>query len=190
MILADVFGWVFFIAGLAAVFNCCWLASYALWPKMVTRGAQHFSRPFRTTAIGLLVAFPGGLAGIALATQNAPFLKMLGFLVLGALILVGIAGSTSLCLRVGQGLASPADKDRPWKAVLRGGVVLAFVCLFPIIGWIGVLLWMLICGCGVVILPRFSRAQAAVPAPQPQAVHSQTSPPPIVDAGQTSQHRV
>lgn len=190
MILADVFGWVFFIGGLVAVFNCCWLASYALWPQMVAKGAQYFSRPFRTTVAGLFIAVPIGLAGAALASLNHPLPKVIGFIVFSGLILVGIVGSTSLCLRVGQGLESPADKDRPWKAVLRGGVVMAFVCLFPIIGWIGVLLWMLICGCGVVILPRFSRARATAPASQPPAAHSQASPPPIVETGEAQRHGV
>ena len=150
-----------------AVFKSCWLASFALWPDMVARGAQHYNRPFRTTAIGLLVVLPGALAGIALVSQGAPFLQILGFIVLGCLFLVGIAGSTGLCLRIGQGLASPVDKDRPWRAVLRGGVVMSFVCLFPIIGWLGVLLWMLASGCGVVILPRVSQSIQSAAAAQP-----------------------
>jgi hypothetical protein len=181
MYLSAVIGWPLFIATLMAVFICSWLASFALWPEMVKKGAERYGRPWATTGAGLLVTLPGGLAGAALSHANEPLLKIIGIIMLGSIILIGVVGSTGLCLRVGQGLASPADKDRPWRAVLRGGVVMAFVCLFPVIGWIGVLLWMLISGCGVVILPQRLRvpASASVSAASRQSPETAPATPPI-----------
>lgn len=189
MYLSAVIGWPLFIATLMAVFICSWLASFALWPEMVKKGAERYGRPWATTGAGLLVTLPGGLAGAALSQANEPLLKIIGIIMLGSIILIGVVGSAGLCLRVGQGLASPADKDRPWRAVLRGGVVMAFVCLFPVIGWIGVLLWMLISGCGVVILPRRLQAPASESAASrqpPETAHAAhpipapQTPPPVL----------
>jgi len=184
MYLSAVIGWTLAIAALMAVFICSWLGAFALWPEFVKRGAERYSRPFSLTGVGLVVAAPGSLAGIALASINHPLFKFIGITVMTAVFLIGVAGSAGLCLRVGRGLASPADQDRPWMAVVRGGVVLAFVCLFPVIGWIGVLGWMLISGCGVIVSARFGRSSepAAAPAlppdlkpeePAPAAEHSE-----------------
>jgi len=150
---------------LMAVFICSWLGSFALWPDFVKRGADRYSRPFSLTGAGLVVAAPGTLAGIALASQNHPVFKFVGITVLTSVFLIGVAGSAGLCLRVGRGLVSPADQDRPWMAVVRGGIVLAFICLFPLIGWIGILGWTLISGCGVIISSRFSKSTKTAETP-------------------------
>jgi len=163
-----------------AVFICSWLAAFALWPGMVRRGADRYGRPFRTTFIGLLVAAPGAVAGIALASARQPAFKFVGLTLLGLVFLVGVAGSAGLCLRVGRGLASPADHDQPWRAVLRGGIVMAFVCLFPIVGWVGVLLWMLVSGCGVIAMSRAAAAREAEVSP---AVPEPPADTPLVDDG-------
>jgi hypothetical protein len=165
MYLSAVIGWTLAIAALMAVFICSWLGVFALWPEFVKRGADRYSRPFSLTGAGLVVAAPGSLAGIALAQINHPLFKFVGITVMTAVFLIGVAGSAGLCLRVGRGLASPADKDRPWLPVVRGSVVLAFVCLFPLIGWIGILGWLLISGCGVIVSARFGHSPQAAAAP-------------------------
>lgn len=165
MYLSAVIGWTLAIAALMAVFICSWLGAFALWPEFVKRGADRYSRPLSLTGIGLVVAVPGALAGIALASLNHPLMKFLGITVMTSVFLVGVAGSAGLCLRVGRGLVSPADQSRPWMAVVRGGVVLAFICLFPLVGWIGVLGWMLISGCGVIVSARLAKAPQPVMAP-------------------------
>ena len=163
---------------LMAVFICSWLGSFALWPEFVKRAADRYSRPVKLTGAGLVVAVPGSLAGIALASQNQPVFKLVGITVLTAVFLIGVAGSAGLCLRIGRGLVSPADEDRPWLAIVRGGVVLAFICLFPLIGWIGILSWTLISGCGVIISSRFSGSTkpVATPAPPPELPSKEPAP--------------
>ncbi len=178
MYLSAVIGWTLAIAALMAVFICSWLGVFALWPEFVKRGADRYSRPVSLTGVGLVVAVPGSLAGIALAQINHPLFKFIGITVMTSVFLIGVAGSAGLCLRVGQGLASPADQDRPWMAVVRGGVVLAFVCLFPLIGWIGVLGWILISGCGVIVGARFAKTPqpAAAPALPPDLNPGEPAP--------------
>ncbi len=183
MYLSAVIGWPLFIAALMAVFICSWLATFALWPELVRRGAERYSRPFHATLMGLLIVVPGALAGAALAAAKQPIFKFVGVTALGAVFLIGLAGSAGLCLRVGRGLASPADREQPWRAVLRGGIVMAFVCLFPIIGWIGVLFWMLISGCGVIALSRGSNTRTTEQAPTEAPAPASPATPPPLEAG-------
>jgi hypothetical protein len=57
----------------------------------------------------------------------------------------GIAGLTT---SIGMKLPSPADRDRPWQATIRGSVVLELAFLLPILGWFIILPSALIIGSG------------------------------------------
>ena len=54
--------------------------------------------------------------------------------------------------RIGERLASPADAARPWKATLRGGIVLELSYLLPVLGWFVILPLSIIIGCGAATL--------------------------------------
>jgi hypothetical protein len=154
MIMADVFKIVFLVLGALLVLEAYWLASAALFPGWVARAREVYdARPVRATLVGALVAAPLGIVGVGAAT-NAPngALKLVGALLASVPILLALGGSTGLALRIGAGLALPADELAPWRRVLRGGIVLSLTFLLPVVGWFVVLPWALVSGVGAALL--------------------------------------
>ena len=86
-----------------------------------------------------------------------PLLKFIGITLMVVPGLLGLIGSAGLTLRVGLGLPSPSDPAQPWKRVLRGGIVLAFTFLLPVVGWIIIPLWVLVSGLGAFIMAAWGR---------------------------------
>jgi hypothetical protein len=148
MILADILMWFLIIVGLLAALISTWLAAHALFPRVVDRSREAYSRPIRAFLIGLAVAVPLLVVGATVASVANPLVKLAGIVVLGALILLGLVGSAGLSLRIGQGLPSPGDQGQPWRVLLRGGVVLALTFLLPFLGWFAVLPITLVTGVG------------------------------------------
>ena len=66
--------------------------------------------------------------------------------------MLGLAGSAGLTLRIGAGLPSPRDEREPWRRVLRGGILLAFSFLLPVVGWFIIPIWVLVSGFGAFLL--------------------------------------
>jgi hypothetical protein len=58
------------------------------------------------------------------------------------------AGVAGLATVVGERLPSPADAQCPWKATIRGGVILELSYLLPILGWFVLLPASIIIGAG------------------------------------------
>lgn len=167
MILADVFTWFLIVAGTYLVLVCYWLAAFALFPRVVAACAERYGRrPIAATLLGLVVLVPLLVLGVGLA--NALKAPPLAVLVRGLLLvpaLVALLGSAGLALRVGSGLASPLDVQQPWRAVLRGGLVLAPTFLLPFLGWFVVLPWTLVSGFGAALLALVGSADRAREAP-------------------------
>jgi hypothetical protein len=168
VIVADVLTWFLIVAGTYLVLVCYWLCAYALFPRAVALCAERYSRPVVATLVGLLVLVPLLVLGVgaARALPGPP----LGLLVRGLFLLPGLVallGSAGLALRVGRGLRSPLDAAQPWRAALRGGLVLAPTFLLPFLGWFIVFPWTLVSGCGVALLALLGRGGAARVAPRP-----------------------
>jgi len=49
---------------------------------------------------------------------------------------------------IGKRLATPIDSEQPWRATLRGGIVLELSFLLPILGWFVILPISVTIGCG------------------------------------------
>jgi hypothetical protein len=152
MIMADILKIALLILGTLLVFICYWVGAQALFPALVERSRAAYSRPIRTTLIGLLVSTPIILGGIFLMNLPNPVTKVAGGLVISSPILLGLIGSAGFCQRIGAGLATPIDETQPWRRVLRGGLVLAPAYLLPFIGWFGLTAWTLISGCGAAVI--------------------------------------
>jgi len=170
MILTDLLQYLILVIGSWLVLNAYWLATVALAPRLVERcAARYGGHPLRATLVGLAVALPLAVIGIALAKQGgglAPVVITL-WLLAGLAALIGSAG---LAQRIGAGLASPLDGSQPWRRVLRGGAVLALVFLMPLLGWFVLLPWVLVSGLGVVIGSLGAGPARAVAAPADAAV--------------------
>src|SRR5437899_570312 len=177
MIMADILKIVFIILGILIIYVSYWLLAEALFPRLVENACRQYRRPIRLTFLGLAAAILPVILGIALAKTSHPLLKLIGITFVVVPGLLGLAGSAGLTLRIGLGLPSPTDETQPWRRVLRGGIVLAFCFLLPVVGWIIMPLWVLVSGLGAFILAaREERTERAKPAPG--------APPELVPANQ------
>jgi hypothetical protein len=156
-----VFAITFAALALYAVFIAYWMLAGSLCPEWTDRAAERYRRPWRTTLIGALAAFPILLIGDGLAKAGLGGVAAAFFL---AVILMGLFGSCGLVKRIGAGMKSASDENEPWRQLRRGGLVLGFTFVAPILGWFVVLPWTLISGLGAFILARPRRSTTPAPA--------------------------
>ena len=161
MIMADVLTWFLLIVGIILVLNSYWLVAVSLWPRWVEACADRYRQPGRVTLTGVIVAIPGVILVMLFRNIHHAAGNALSIIVIGVLLIVGMAGSAGMAQRIGQGLVSPKDESQPWRRVLRGGIVFAFTMLLPFVGWFVVLPWALVSGLGAVTLAWTSSRRAA-----------------------------
>ncbi len=171
MLMADVFVWVFFILGLMIAFPASWLLFFAVSNKGVVRAQDRVRRmPIVTFFVGvgaifLIVAAVGLLAATALAP-----LQTLAFIVAASGMAFTMFGVSGIARQIGSMLPSGIDRDSPWRAHLRGGIVLELSFLIPVLGWFLILPMTLILGAGAATLSvLFRRAPADAEASAPAA---------------------
>lgn len=152
MIMADILKIFLIVVGILAVYVSYWLLAEALFPKLVERASRHYGKPLKITLVGLLAAAAPVVFGLMIASAPHPLLKVFGLTLVVTPIILGLAGSAGLTLRIGMGLASPIDEAQPWRRVLRGGILLALSFLLPVVGWIVLPIWVLASGFGAFIL--------------------------------------
>jgi hypothetical protein len=157
MTMSTVFSIVSVIIGFALSMTATALLASALFPRWVARSRERVRRkPIRTFLIGLVLGGICILISGATSSGGGP----LGFI--GAILMAGIlgfalCGSAGVALAIGEGLPSPADAERPWKAIIRGWVVLSLASLLPVLGWFFVLPIALLMGFGAALLSLFQR---------------------------------
>jgi hypothetical protein len=161
MIMADVLTWFLIVAGTYLVLVCYWLASAALFPHVVEGCRQRYGRhPFLATLVGVGIVAPVLIVGIAAVRAiHHPFAGNAVKVLLLSPLLLAFMGSAGLALRIGEGLTDVTDAGvpRPWRPVLRGGLVLAPTFLVPFFGWFVVLPWVLVSGVGTAALTLLAR---------------------------------
>ena len=105
---------------------------------------------------GMLRKMPGGFGTITSVALSSLY------------FVYASAGMAGLATCIGLRLTSPADSERPWRATLRGGIVLELAYLLPILGWFLILPVSIIAGSGAVSLALFKlqtySGQAVVPS--------------------------
>lgn len=160
MTMADVFAITLFFVGLVLVLPAVWLLFGALWPGLVGRGQARIPAvPLKTFFVGLGVAALMTAVVLGLAALNVPVLALVAFAGSLGWSFVGVA---ALARHLGTRLSTTADA--PWRASLRGGVVLALSFLVPFLGWILVFPVALVLGCGATAL-GLRRPSPPLPAP-------------------------
>jgi hypothetical protein len=148
MLMADTITWFLVIVGLLIVFPGLWLLCTGLWPDKVTNCTDLCKQ-------GLLKSFFVGLgitavtAALVIGLSKAPPIGVPAAIGVVCLYLVysniGVAGLATV---IGSRLPSPGDIERPWKATIRGGIVLELSCLLPILGWFVIMPIATMIGCG------------------------------------------
>ncbi|MCP3961231.1 MAG: hypothetical protein GY719_25575 [bacterium] len=168
MIMADVLKIFLIVVGLLIVLVSYWLAAQSLFPRIVHRAWHSYSaHPLRATLIGTLAAGPLVAIGLGLLQAGAAPVKALGFLMVATAVLGALLGSAGLARRIGAGLPSAVDAERPWRQVLRGGIVLSLTFLLPFVGWFLILPLTLLSGFGTALGAAYSRWRERAPEPAP-----------------------
>lgn len=129
--------------------------------------------PILTFVCGLVAAlFIFGFAAIV-GQAPAPGLKFFAVVFgLGGAWLA-LSGLSGIAGRIGHAMPSPVDRDQPWRAIVRGSVILELACLFPVVGWLLIYPVALAMGMGAAVLAIFPASQPVpqfAPAPAPAAV--------------------
>ncbi len=143
------------IIGVLLSFQGLWLTSRALWPARVQAAAARCRRnPIACFFVGLLVSgvtllFVSIAARLGARGQGVAWVVFSGWFVFAN---IGVAG---LVTHIGQRLTSPVDVDRPWRATVRGGIVLGLAWLPPVPGWVAILPVSFILGAGAATLSFF-----------------------------------
>ena len=190
MTIDDVLKGLLLILGAMLVFQAYWLAGTGLFPRLVGQARDRYKTPIRTTLIGLAVVVPTFLlARVALGNETNPTsVKVIGVVIGVVPLMLGAIGSAGLCQLIGLGLPAPGDQSQNWRRVWRGGWVLNFCYMLPLIGWFVILPWGIISGCGAFVTSlsgsyalrnrgrNIGRAPRYTSAPEPAARLDDDSP--------------
>lgn len=156
MNLADVFTVVLSVAGVLTVLVGWWLAITGLFPRLVERCADRLgTAPLQCFLAGLAGAVPLVLGVVVLGKISTnPAAKLLSVALVIVLLLLALAGTAGLALRIGRGLPAASDGGERWRCVRRGGIVLALTY-----GTIVLLPLTLLAGLGAVVLAGLGRGE-------------------------------
>ena len=130
--------WLAFLLLALSAATAFWLAAHALFPKFSDRSSRRWQKPWQDIGIGLAVflLFFLVVLGVQSWVGNSTVLKILGALgvcLAGALLLGALAGLAGLALRIGAGMKGAREDRHSWLVSLRGSVVLAAICGFPVL---------------------------------------------------------
>ena len=149
---ADVLLVLLLILGAMLIFQAYWLAGAGLFPRLVGQARDRYKTPIRTTLIGLAVVVPTFFIGFVwLGKKDGDIFNGIGIVIGIVPLMLGLIGSAGLCQLIGLGLPVPGDQSQNWRRVWRGGWVLNFCYLLPFIGWLVILPWGIISGCGAFV---------------------------------------
>ena len=155
MLMADTMAIFFVILGLLLAFPGLWVLCRGLWPRGVAKAAAVCGK-------GLIKPFLAGLpltavmifAAIVLGNLG-PAGKIAAVATVCLYLMIANCGVAGLVTVIGERLAEPPgsiDSQQPWRATLRGSVVLGLASLLPILGWFVILPAAVITGCGANLL--------------------------------------
>jgi hypothetical protein len=149
MLMADILAYFFVVLGFMLAFPGLWLLCRGLWPNLVDQSNRDCEnglvKPF---LVGLPVSGAALFAAIALSKIGGPVGGVSAIATFCLYIIYASSGVSGLVTVIGHRLPSPADKDRPWNATIRGGVVLELSWLLPLVGWFVLLPASFIIGAG------------------------------------------
>lgn len=165
MIMADVLSVTLIILGFwVAVPSLC-LVLRSCFPAALERAQERLvEHPYRSASSGLLV---GGLGVVGVSILGKiPGLGKIGAGLAGSFgILLSVLGLAALGTRVGEGLPSPVDRERPWFPTVRGTLLVSICCTLPFLGWFVLLPLALCLGLGAGFGAWRARGEGGTVAP-------------------------
>lgn len=179
MTYGDVLAILFIHVGFLIAFQSYWLAGAALFPELARSAERNYAaRPIKLLLVGLAVAVPLLLLTIAVNNTPVKFAKVVlagGWLLLGMTAMFGTSGLARL---IGSRLpGEPELAIHSTRASYRGGLVLGFTFIMPLLGWFLVIPYSLLSGLGAVAVYRSERRRARGGPASASAMASAGSPP-------------
>lgn len=184
MTLGDVSAIVFLVIAMLIAMPCITVMFGVFAPRLASRAEARVARhPVLTFLAGLpATGFVLALAA-GLGSAPAPAAKFVAAVIGLAGGLTALAGLGGIAGAIGRATPSPVDRERPWRAVVRGAVILELACVFPLVGWLLVYPVALVTGMGAAALSLIP-VRAARPQPQAEpAPHIPMAQPAYAVAG-------
>jgi len=158
MLMADTLAILFTVLGFLIALPGLWLLCRGLWPGTVELARADCTRtlwkPFLT---GIPVTAAAIFLGAILSRLPQPVGGVIAVLDICIFVTYASAGVAGLATVIGERLPSPADAQCPWKATIRGGIILELAYLLPILGWFVLLPSSIIIGAGSVTRSFFKK---------------------------------
>jgi hypothetical protein len=168
MTMSDTLIVISLIAGFGTALTAAGLFFHALMPSWVARAEQRArSSTGKSVSLGICLGLVVFFVAVVLMQNPLTPLKIAGIGLLFTELVFAFAGTAGVARFLGSRLPSPADAERPWKAVIRGWVVLYLASLLPVIGWFVFLPVALLTGFGAALLGLVTPKPAPAPAPAP-----------------------
>lgn len=165
MYTGTVLGITFILLGFVASMVALVLLTSALAPDLTRRCREAFETPGRTTWVSALMT----LIAVVVASVAGAIVPALGGILSGVIAFAAMFGVAGLCELIGRRMPSPVDSERPWKATLRGALVLHLAFAVPVVGWVGLLPLSLCAGLGALtralLAGKGGTVGATAPAP-------------------------
>jgi hypothetical protein len=153
-----------------------------MWPAMTDKSRVAASRGL---LVNFLIGIPVFALAITLLVAGGKSGQVGGLIGVGVVSLVGVwglSGLTGLALHIGSRLWPGCTGDEAWRALWRGGLVVAGVLAIPFIGWYVLFAVLLTIGLGIRVRMWFLRLPQAAAETQTMVAPAQT---PLVTAPQT-----
>jgi len=158
--------WSLIIVLLYATMNGYWMACFALFRRRVgAAGERYAQRPIMATLLGAFVLAPLAILAVAALNSGMPAVATAGLLLLSILIMLALLGCAGLACQIGSRMGAAPDRRRTWHQQLRGGLVLGLCFALPLLGWMVLMPWALICGFGAALMALAERKPADPAAP-------------------------
>jgi hypothetical protein len=178
----------YLLIGLGVLFGlpAFWLFCRGMWPAMTEKSRAAASRGL---LVNFLIGVPVlalGITVLAMAGKKGQVGGIIGVAVASLVAIWGLAGLTGLALHIGGRLWPGCTGDEAWRALWRGGLVVAGVLAIPFIGWYVLFAVLLAIGLGIRVRMWFLRvpqlepqpASIAAPVSNPVPLPAATSPLP------------
>lgn len=149
MLMADTMAIFLSVLGMLIACPALWLLCRGLWPDLVSLSKTDCSVTlFKPFLVGIPLTVAVVIAVICLGKLPQPVGGLSCIALICLFITYAGSGVAGLATVVGERLPSPADADCPWKATIRGGIVLELSYILPFLGWFVLLPVSIIIGAG------------------------------------------
>lgn len=149
MLMADTMAIFLSVLGLLIACPALWLLCRGLWPDLVQHSKADCSVTlFKPFLVGLPLLIAAVIAVIVLSQIPQPVGGISSLALICLFITYAGSGVAGLATVIGERLPSPVDAECPWKATIRGGIVLELSYILPFLGWFVLLPVSIVIGAG------------------------------------------